>query len=383
MHPIDLTIIVLYLMLMSVVGWWVAKKASRNAESYFLASKSLPWWVIGVAHGSSGLDITGTMWFVTMLFVYGVKATWLLWVWPLFNVIFRMMYLGTWVRRSNVLTGAEWMKTRFGNSRGAELAYLSVVAYALVSVVGFLSYAFRGIGKFTKPFFPWDWPDGAYATMMLLVTGIYCVVGGMYSVVMNDLIQFALKLVAAIAIAVIAISLISAEALHQPRRPGETPGLARLDHLERDDPPGDRLRPVHGLGAQRHRVDRFGARSRLRRAQRAEVALVAIQRLRLLRRDGRRDGRRDPQALRRRAPGDRLPPHPGGELHGLDRRLPDDPSRGCGDPEKLLQERPAVGILGVRSTGSAAPRIPRSRRTGTSDATYSISSSGLPGRPAW
>ena len=159
MHPIDLTIIALYLALMSGVGWWVAKKASQNAESYFLAGKSLPWWIIGVAHGSSGVDITGTMWFVMMLFIYGVKATWLLWVWPLFNVIFRMVYLGTWVRRSNVLTGAEWMRTRFGNSRGAELAYLSVVVYALVSVVGFLSYAFRGIGKFTEPFFPWDFSD--------------------------------------------------------------------------------------------------------------------------------------------------------------------------------------------------------------------------------
>ena len=184
---------------MVVVGWWVAKKASQNAESYFLAGKSLPWWIIGVAHGSSGMDITGTMWFVMMLFIYGVKATWLLWVWPLFNVIFRMMYLGTWVRRSNVLTGAEWMRTRFGHSRGAELAYLSVVVYALVSVVGFLSYAFRGIGKFTKPFFPWDL-SGRISTRrsMLLVTGVYCVVGGMYSVVMNDLIQFALILVAAI-----------------------------------------------------------------------------------------------------------------------------------------------------------------------------------------
>ena len=141
---------------MAVVGAWVAKKASQSAESYFLAGKSLPWWIIGVAHGSSGVDITGTMWFVMMFFIYGVKATWLLWVWPLFNVIFRMMYLGTWVRRSNVLTGAEWMRTRFGDSRGAEWAYVSVVVYALVSVVGFLSYAFRGIGEFTGPFFPWD-----------------------------------------------------------------------------------------------------------------------------------------------------------------------------------------------------------------------------------
>ncbi len=208
MHPVDLTIIVAYLILMGLVGWWVAKKASRNAESYFLAGKSLPWWIIGVAHGSSGVDITGTMWFVMMLYIYGVKATWLLWVWPLFSVIFRMMYLGTWVRRSNVLTGAEWMRTRFGDSPGARLAYLSVVVYALVHVTGFLGYAFRGIGEFTKPFFPWDLPDEVYGTAMLLITGVYCVVGGMYSVVMNDLIQFVLKVIAAIGITVIAIVII-------------------------------------------------------------------------------------------------------------------------------------------------------------------------------
>ena len=112
MHALDIAIIVVYMLMMVAVGWFVAKKAARSSESYFLAGKSLPWWIIGVAHGSSGIDITGTMWFVTMLFAYGVKATWLLWVWPLFNVVFRMVYLGAWVRRSNVLTGAEWMRTR-------------------------------------------------------------------------------------------------------------------------------------------------------------------------------------------------------------------------------------------------------------------------------
>jgi SSS family solute:Na+ symporter len=182
MHPIDLTIIM-----------------------------GLPWWLIGVAHGSSSVDITGTMWFVMMLYIYGVKATWLLWVWPLFNVVFRMMYLGAWVRRSNVLTGAEWMRTRFGFSRGAEWAYLSVVVYALVHVVGFLSYAFRGIGEFTRPFFPWNLSDEWYGVAMLLVTGVYCVAGGMYSVVMNDLIQFVLKVAAAISIMAILIVLIRPE----------------------------------------------------------------------------------------------------------------------------------------------------------------------------
>ncbi|HAK96652.1 MAG TPA: sodium:solute symporter [Planctomycetes bacterium] len=206
LHPIDLAIIGAYLVLMVIVGAWVSRLAARNAESYFLAGKSLPWYVIGIAHGSSGVDVTGTMWFVMMFFIYGVKAVWLLWIWPLFNVVFRMVYLGTWVRRSNVLTGAEWMRTRFGGGAGGELAYLSIVVYAVVHVIGFLCYAFRGIAEFTKPFFPWDVPYEVYGTAMLLVTGLYCVVGGMYSVVMNDLIQFALLLVAAIGIAAIAIA---------------------------------------------------------------------------------------------------------------------------------------------------------------------------------
>jgi len=116
MHTLDLVIIVIYLILMVAVGWVVAKLAARNPESYSLAGKKPPWYIIGVAHGSSGIDITGTMWFVTMLFVYGVKAVWLLWIWPLFNVVFRMIYLAAWVRRSNVLTGAEKRHARFFHS---------------------------------------------------------------------------------------------------------------------------------------------------------------------------------------------------------------------------------------------------------------------------
>ena len=218
MHALDLAIVVAYFILMVAVGWVVARLAARNPESYFLAGRSLPWWMIGIAHGSSGLDISGTMWFVTMLYVYGVKGIWLLWVWPLFNVIFRMVYLGAWVRRSNVLTGAEWMYTRFGRNVGSELAYVSIVVYALVSVVAVLSLAYIGIGKFTAAFIPVDalgisaaslpagmTPADFWAILIMLVAGAYCVVGGMYSVVMNDLIQFTLIVVASVIIGIVAI----------------------------------------------------------------------------------------------------------------------------------------------------------------------------------
>ena len=44
-----------------------------------------------------------------MLFVYGLKSIWLPCLWPVFNQIFLMMFLSGWMRRSNVLTGAEWI----------------------------------------------------------------------------------------------------------------------------------------------------------------------------------------------------------------------------------------------------------------------------------
>jgi len=39
-HAIDLSIIAAYLLLMILVGWWVAQRAAKDSESYFLAEES-------------------------------------------------------------------------------------------------------------------------------------------------------------------------------------------------------------------------------------------------------------------------------------------------------------------------------------------------------
>jgi len=219
LHIYDIFIIVGYLVAVIVLGWLLSKRASKNLSAYFLGGRSLPWYVIGTSHGASGFDITGTMWFVAMLFTYGLKAAFIPWIWPLFDRIFRQVYLGPWIRRSNVLTGAEWMKTRFGTDLGGNLSHISVVIYALVGTVGFLGYAFIGIGKFAEVFFPWNLALGplasadVYAILILGITTGYLLLGGWYSVVLTDLIQFVLLTVASVFIAGIAIDKVSPEAL--------------------------------------------------------------------------------------------------------------------------------------------------------------------------
>jgi SSS family solute:Na+ symporter len=203
---IDIGIILCYLILTVIIGFLLTRKASKGLDSYFLADKGLPYWILGVSNASGMFDITGTMWLVYLTFVYGLKGIWIPWLWPVFNQIFLMVYMSKWMRRSNVLTGAEWINTRFGLGKGAVLAHISVVVFALVSVIGFIAYDFAGIGKFAALFLPWQISPDTYAIILMLVTAVYVVAGGMYSVVVTEILQFLVMSVSCVGVAIVAMS---------------------------------------------------------------------------------------------------------------------------------------------------------------------------------
>ncbi|WP_166422571.1 sodium:solute symporter family protein [Paraglaciecola sp. 20A4] len=210
---IDIVVIMAYLVAVLMIGLYISKRASRDMDSYFLGGKTIPWWALGVSNASGMFDIAGTMWLVSMCFVYGLKSAWLPWIWPIFNQIFLMIYLSVWLRRSNVMTGAQWMETRFGTGKGAEMSQMVVVVFALVSAIGFIAYAFKGIGKFAAIFFPWELSPDIYALIIFSITTIYVVKGGMYSVVFTEILQFIIMTIAAISVGVIAMYMVSPEQL--------------------------------------------------------------------------------------------------------------------------------------------------------------------------
>lgn len=220
LHAIDLAIIVGYFVLVIWIGLRVSRRGARDMDSYFLGGKRIPWYMLGVSDASGMFDISGTMWLVYALFLYGLKSIWLPWMWPTFNQVFLMMFLSAWLRRSNVLTGAQWIQTRFGTDRGATLAHLSVVFFALVNVVGLLAYAFKGIGKFAVVMLPWRFTgqtdgfladENIYAMLLLGVTALYAIKGGMVSVVVTEVTQFTILTLTALTIGAIALVKVSPE----------------------------------------------------------------------------------------------------------------------------------------------------------------------------
>lgn len=216
---LDIAIVLAYVVGTLLVGFWVSKRASKNMRSYFLGGNKLSWRMLGLSNASGMFDISGTMWLVYLLFIYGLSSVYIPWLWPVFNQIFMMVFLSAWLRRSGVLTGAEWITFRFGDTLGARLSHLIVVVFALINVVAFIAYGFIGIGKFASVFLPWQlatdpyWNDVCYALIITAITTLYVVKGGMFSVVFTEVFQFFVMTIAAVAVGVIAMQQVSPELL--------------------------------------------------------------------------------------------------------------------------------------------------------------------------
>ena len=215
LHALDIAIIVAYLLSTVLIGYWVSHRASQSMQNYFLGGNSMPWYMLGISNASGMFDISGTMLLVSWMFVYGLKSVWIPWLWPTFNQIFLMVYLSAWLRRSNVMTGAEWIKTRFGSGRGAQASHLIVVIYAFVSIIGFFTYAFKGIGKFAQTYLPWHLSANEYALILIAITAIYVIKGGMISVVITEVVQFFILSIASFSVGIIAMSKVAPDMLHR------------------------------------------------------------------------------------------------------------------------------------------------------------------------
>lgn len=230
LHLLDVAIIVLYLLSTIFIGLWYRKKARENKESYMLGGKSLPWYKLGLSDASDMFDISGTMWMVSLCFVYGMKSIWIPWLWPVFNQVFLMMYLSRWLRRSNAATGAEWLATRFGKTGpGVTGSNVVVIAFALLSCFGFLAYGFIGLGKFIEIFIPWDlvkayvpfnvapqYIPHVYGIVFTLFAMFYSIIGGMHSIVLGDMIKYGIMTVACVWISFIAAGKLSGSHLNVP-----------------------------------------------------------------------------------------------------------------------------------------------------------------------
>ena len=221
---IDMAIIAVYLVFILAAGVYLSRMASKNMDSYFLGGRRLPWWLLGLSGTACYFDVAGVMWTIAFFYVMGQQFMWIQWVWGFVAMLACFAtFMGKWLRRSKVLTGAEWMVVRFGEGPAGEFARTAYAVMAVVISVAFIGFAEYGCGQFLHTFIPhpesvtntWlidHWPHVLAITLMA-ITAIYTVSAGLIGVGLTGFIQFFIVLLGSVFLIVKAIQMGSYEAI--------------------------------------------------------------------------------------------------------------------------------------------------------------------------
>ena len=172
-HPIDITIIVGYFVLMLGIGIWQGRGKQGSTGQYFFSKGMLPWWAIGMAYVASGMNAEQLVGQNGVGYKHGlVMVNWyyttVAVVYTALIFVFFPIYL-----RNNVRTMPEFLGRRFGQGSQDVFAALLLLSYIFLS----LPVVFYGGAKVLQVIFPVPVPDLQLAGMTVngsLFSGLWC-----------------------------------------------------------------------------------------------------------------------------------------------------------------------------------------------------------------
>ncbi len=240
LHAVDYAILAVYFGLSLVVGLLMTRRASASLDHYFLGGRRLPWWLLGIAGMTGWFDLTGTMIITSFLFMLGPRGLFIEFRGGAVLILaFMLVYAGKWHRRSGCMTGAEWMRYRFGDGPEANAVRVLTAAVGLIWTVGALGYLIRGTTLFMAMMFPLD---PLWTTIgVLVISAVYTVAAGFYGVVLTDLLQGIIIVISCVVVSVMAwLHVPDAAALGAVAEQvtGNSQWLSSVPHWRTSMPPG-------------------------------------------------------------------------------------------------------------------------------------------------
>jgi solute:Na+ symporter, SSS family len=193
----DLVIIGIYFAIVFGIGMYFARK-EKNTEDYFLASRDISWFFVGASlfvsnistehfiglsgtGASSGLPVGAFEWLACLILL-------------ILGWVFVPFYL-----RSNVFTMPEFLERRFNRQCAVYLAGISIIAYIFTKISVQLYAASVVLERIA------GWSLWQTAIVLVIVTGIYTVAGGLAAVIYTDTVQTLILITGAVALTIIGL----------------------------------------------------------------------------------------------------------------------------------------------------------------------------------
>ncbi len=194
---LDMAIIVIYFVAMLAFGIMLSKK-SESTGDYFLAGRSMTWPLIGFSLFASNISSTTLMGLAGDAYVTGISVFNYEWMAALVLVFFGM-FMVPFILRSQVYTMPEYLEKRYNYQCRMYFAILTLFINIIVETAASL---YAG-GILIRAVFP-ETPLYVTITILALLAGGYTIIGGLSAVMITDVIQAVILIIASIVLSIIA-----------------------------------------------------------------------------------------------------------------------------------------------------------------------------------
>ncbi len=189
LERVDWIIIIIFLVVLTIIGLLSSRKGGKDAASFFLSGRNMPWWLLGISMVATTFSL-GTPNLVTdMVRTGGVARNWLWFSFLLTGMLSVFVYARLW-SRSRLMTDLEFYKVRYSGKmatilRGFRAVYLGFFYNVLVLASAALAFI-----KISTIMLGVE-PVNALIAVSLIVL-IYSTIGGLTSILWTDFFQFIL-----------------------------------------------------------------------------------------------------------------------------------------------------------------------------------------------
>lgn len=239
LSPPDIVVLVVYFLVVLAVGLWSMWRTKRGTvDGYFLAGKNMTWWPVGASLFASNVGSGHFIGLAGSGAAAGIAAVAYEWNGLLMVLLLGWLYLPIYVA-SGVTTMPEYLQRRFGGKRiqlFIAVLYLFIYVFTKISVDMYAGAVFIQLAL--------QWNIYLAVVVLLSITALYTVAGGLAAVIYTDAVQTLIMLVGALTLMVFSFVEVGgwqalldgySSAIPDIRAPNTTCGIPREDafHLFR------------------------------------------------------------------------------------------------------------------------------------------------------
>jgi SSS family solute:Na+ symporter len=199
----DYAVIVAFFAINLGIGLYYARKGGKSLSEFFLSGRNVPWWLAGVSMVATTFAVDTPLAVTGFVTQHGVAGNWVWWSSVMSGILTVFFFAKLW-RRSGVLTDVEFIELRYSGRPAAALRLARALfqgVFVNTVIMGWVNLAMAKVLELTLHV-----PKLEALAGCLVFTAIYVTIGGLWGVLVTDLLQFVVKMTMAIVLAVAAVA---------------------------------------------------------------------------------------------------------------------------------------------------------------------------------